>query len=119
MPGEETIRGGNFGPVDFVVPGLDVDEGELAFFFRTEAWQDHPFVDLVSPMDDLVWAAKGGPWPLALALSSDHVRRDLLQLIAETLLGMPEIEALLHAQPDPRAVTTELPQAHCHFRADG
>jgi hypothetical protein len=46
------------------------------------------------------------------------MRRDLLELLAQTLLGVPEVIALLEAKPEAGAVAAELAQAYGHLRAD-
>ena len=47
------------------------------------------------------------------------MRRDLVQLASQALLGMPEVVSLLHAQPESRAIPAEPAQAHRHLGADG
>ena len=59
MAGEEAIRGRDFVPVHLVVPGFNVDEGELPFVFRAEARQDFAAVDLITSPGDLVSAVAG------------------------------------------------------------
>src|SRR5215213_9972088 len=48
MPGEEPVRGCDLVPIDFIGSSRDVEEGELAFVFGPEVWQNLPFVDLIA-----------------------------------------------------------------------
>ena len=44
---------------------------------------------------------------------------NLLELSSESLLRMPEVESLLHTQPEPRTVAAKLAQAYRHLRRHG
>ena len=44
--------------------------------------------------------------------------RDKLQLVGELLVGLPQIVALLHPQPQARAVAAELAETEGHLRGD-
>jgi hypothetical protein len=56
LPGEKTVRGCDLVSVDFIVTGLDVDEGVLAFILRAEAWQHVALIDLVTAPCELLFA---------------------------------------------------------------
>ena len=46
------------------------------------------------------------------------VGRDMPQLFTQLLVGLPQIVALLHSQPEPRSVAAELPEPDRHLRCD-